>query len=89
MLLGTAYAASVGGVGILIGTSPNAILASQLNELLGYEIGFAQWLAIGLPIVFVTLPLIWYLLTYVLSPPKISDVTAAREEAKQFLEEEA
>jgi sodium-dependent dicarboxylate transporter 2/3/5 len=41
MLLGTAYAASVGGVGTLIGTPPNAVLASQLNEMLGYEVGFA------------------------------------------------
>jgi sodium-dependent dicarboxylate transporter 2/3/5 len=88
MLLGTAYAASVGGVGTLIGTPPNAILASQLNELLGYEIGFAQWLAIGVPIVVVTLPLVWYLLTYRLYPPQITDVEAAREQATEYLEEE-
>jgi sodium-dependent dicarboxylate transporter 2/3/5 len=88
MLLGTAYAASVGGVGTLIGTPPNAILASQLNELLGYEIGFAQWLAIGVPIVVITLPLVWYLLTYHLYPPQITNVEAAREQATEYLEEE-
>lgn len=88
MLLGTAYAASIGGVGTLIGTPPNAILAAQLNEILGYEIGFAQWLLIGLPIVVVTLPLAWYLLTYQIYPPQISNVEAAREEAQRYLEEE-
>ncbi len=88
MLLGTAYAASVGGVGTLIGTPPNAILATQLNELLGYEIGFAQWLAIGLPVVVVTLPIIWYLLTYRLYPPEITDVEDARIEAERYLREE-
>ena len=88
MLLGTAYAASVGGVGTLIGTPPNAILASQLNELLDYEIGFAQWLAIGVPIVVVTLPIIWYLLTHRLYPPQISDVEGARAEAERYLAEE-
>jgi len=88
MLLGTAYAASVGGVGTLIGTPPNAILATQLNELLGYEIGFAQWLAIGLPVVVVTLPLVWYLLTYRLYPPQITDVEDARAEAERYLREE-
>jgi len=88
MLLGTAYAASVGGVGTLIGTPPNAILAAQLNEILGYEIGFAQWLLIGLPIVFVTLPLVWYLLTYQIYPPTVSNVESAREEAAKYLEEE-
>ncbi|RLM57328.1 anion transporter [Halobellus sp. Atlit-31R] len=88
MLLGTAYAASVGGVGTLIGTPPNAILAAQLNEILGFEIGFAQWLLIGLPIVFVTLPIVWYLLTYRIYPPEISNVESAREEAAAYLEEE-
>ncbi|WP_394337716.1 SLC13 family permease [Halobellus sp. Atlit-38R] len=88
MLLGTAYAASVGGVGTLIGTPPNAILAAQLNEILGYEIGFAQWLLIGLPIVFVTLPLVWYILTYQIYPPEVSNVESAREEAAKYLEEE-
>lgn len=88
MLLGTAYAASVGGVGTLIGTPPNAILASQLNELLGYEIGFAQWLAIGLPVVAVTLPLVWYLLTFRIYPPQITDVSRARAEAESYLAEE-
>jgi sodium-dependent dicarboxylate transporter 2/3/5 len=88
MLLGTAYAASVGGVGTLIGTPPNAILAAQLNKILGYEIGFARWLLIGIPIVAVTLPIVWYLLTYRIYPPQIDDVTGAREEAGRYLEEE-
>ncbi|WP_435174949.1 SLC13 family permease [Halorussus sp. AFM4] len=88
MLLGTAYAASVGGVGTLIGTPPNAVLASQLNQMLGYEIGFAQWLLIGLPIVVVTLPIVWYMLTYVLYPPRVEDVSDAREEASRYLAEE-
>jgi sodium-dependent dicarboxylate transporter 2/3/5 len=88
MLLGTAYAASVGGVGTLIGTPPNAILASQLNQITGYEIGFAQWLVIGLPIVVVTLPLVWYILTFLVYPPEIEDVSRARAQASQYLEEE-
>ncbi|MDS0299207.1 SLC13 family permease [Halogeometricum sp. S1BR25-6] len=88
MLLGTAYAASVGGVGTLIGTPPNAILAAQLNQILGYEIGFARWLLIGIPIVVVTLPLVWYLLTYRIYPPQIDNVESAREEAARYLEEE-
>ncbi|WP_458205410.1 SLC13 family permease [Haladaptatus sp. NG-SE-30] len=87
MLLGTAYAASVGGVGTLIGTPPNAVLAAQLNETLGYEIGFAQWLLIGLPIVIVTLPIVWYVLTYVLYPPQVGDVSDARAEARRYLDE--
>ncbi len=88
MLLGTAYAASVGGVGTLIGTPPNAILVSQLDAILGYEIGFAEWLIVGLPIVIITLPLVWWILTYWLYPPQVDSVEAAREQAREYLHEE-
>ncbi|GGL24338.1 di- and tricarboxylate transporter [Halarchaeum grantii] len=88
MLLGTAYAASVGGVGTLIGTPPNAIVAGQLEQLLNYEITFFDWLLIGIPIVVVTLPIVWFVLTYVLFPPEVDDVSDARAEARRYLREE-
>lgn len=69
-LLGTAYAASVGGVGTLIGTPPNVVAVAFLDRLVGVEISFVQWLAVGLPIVVVTLPLTWYALTFWLYPPR-------------------
>jgi sodium-dependent dicarboxylate transporter 2/3/5 len=85
MLLGTAYAASLGGVGTLIGTPPNAIVVGQLSELLDYEITFLEWLAIGLPLVAVTLPVAWVLLTYVVYPPEAYDVSRARDQARTQL----
>lgn len=87
-LLGTAYAASVGGVGTLIGTPPNAVVAASLTQHLGYSLTFSDWLFIGLPVVIVTLPIVWYVLTFWLYPPEISDVTKARAEATRFLDEE-
>ncbi len=66
LMLGLAYAASIGGVATLIGTPPNAVLAAATRELLGREIGFVQWMGVGLPITCVMLPAAWLLLTRVL-----------------------
>ena len=85
MLLGIAYAASLGGVGTIIGTPPNAIVVGQLGELVGREVTFVQWLAVGLPMVAVTLPVAWFLLTYVVYPPGRYDVDRARERAREEL----
>ncbi|WP_380674345.1 SLC13 family permease [Salinigranum sp. GCM10025319] len=85
MLLGVAYAASLGGVGTLVGTPPNAIVVGQLDDLLGVEITFVEWLAVGLPLVALTLPVAWALLTYVVYPPEPYDVTVARDRAREEL----
>ena len=66
LMLSIAYACNIGGMGTLIGTPPNALLAGFMNESYGIDIGFAQWMGIGLPIVIVGLPLTYVLLTRVL-----------------------
>jgi sodium-dependent dicarboxylate transporter 2/3/5 len=74
VMLGIAYAASIGGVGTLIGTPPNAIFAGQI-EILFPELGgitFFKWMLIGIPFVVVFLPLAWMFLAYfVLKKPDI------------------
>lgn len=68
LMLGVAYAASIGGVATLIGTPPNAVLAGAASEMLGREIGFLEWMSVGLPITAVMIPVTWLLLTRVLHP---------------------
>ncbi|MEM7443059.1 MAG: DASS family sodium-coupled anion symporter [Pseudomonadota bacterium] len=68
LMLGITYAASIGGVGTLIGTAPNALLASTLAGEYGIQITFFQWMLMGVPIAIVMLPLAWLLLTRVLYP---------------------
>jgi solute carrier family 13 (sodium-dependent dicarboxylate transporter), member 2/3/5 len=69
LMLGIAYAATIGGVGTLIGTPPNAIFAAAAAEQIGRPIGFAEWLIVGLPLVVVLLPAAWLLLVRVFFPP--------------------
>ena len=48
LLLSVAWAANIGGMATLIGTPPNMIFAGFLSENLDREIGFVEWLPIGL-----------------------------------------
>ncbi len=66
LLLGIAYSASIGGLGTLIGTAPNGLLVSVLSGEYGIRIGFFDWMKIGVPVIFVMLPITWLLLTFVL-----------------------
>lgn len=62
LMLGVAYAATIGGMGSLIGTPPNAIFAALMAESYGIEIGFARWALLGLPVAGVLLVLAWAVL---------------------------
>jgi sodium-dependent dicarboxylate transporter 2/3/5 len=74
LMLGIAYAASIGGLATLIGTPPNALLAAFMLESYGVEIGFAQWLVVGLPLVIISLPLTWLILTKLVFPIRIREI---------------
>ena len=63
LMLAIAYAASIGGVATLIGTPPNALLAGALNQTYGYDLGFARWMIIGVPVAIAMLVACWLLLT--------------------------
>ena len=66
LLLGIAYSASIGGMGTLVGTPPNAVLAGFLRDSYGYDIGFFEWMTFGVPLVVVLLLAAWVWLTKVL-----------------------
>jgi len=63
MMLGIAYAASIGGMGTLIGTPPNAVAAGYLEETFGIEVNFITWMGVAVPISAVLLALAFVLLT--------------------------
>lgn len=65
VLLGIAYSANIGGMGTLVGSPPNAIVASQL------KLTFSDWLQYGLPIMLILMPLMIGTL-YVVFKPKLN-----------------
>jgi len=78
MVLGVAYAASIGGLGTLIGSPTNAIASGVIERTLGVHIGFLQWMAFGIPLVLMSIPLVWLLLTRVAFPFALPDIERAR-----------
>lgn len=63
LLLSIAYGASIGGIATLIGTPPNALMAAYLSDSYQIEIGFAQWMIVGVPLALSMLIISWVWLT--------------------------
>jgi sodium-dependent dicarboxylate transporter 2/3/5 len=63
LMLSVSYGASIGGIATLIGTPPNALLAGFLARKYGIQIGFGQWMMVGLPVSTTILLAAWLVLT--------------------------
>ena len=87
MLLGLAYAASIGGLATMIGTPPNALLIGFLADTYGIEISFARWMTVGIPVTVLMLPVAWFLLTQALFRFDIPATDAADDHLHHLREE--
>ena len=85
VILGLAYAASIGGTATLIGTPPNAITAAYLAQNHDIHISFAHWLAFGLPLACILIPLTWLSLTRLSFPTNLKTNTNTRHAIQQDL----
>lgn len=63
LVLSIAYGANIGGLGTLIGTPPNALLAAHMKTTHGVDVGFFQWMKLGVPLILVSLPFVYFILT--------------------------
>jgi sodium-dependent dicarboxylate transporter 2/3/5 len=84
LLLGTAYASSIGGTATLIGTPPNGMMAAFVRDNLESEITMASWLPLGLLFAWILLPVVWLLLVKFIFPVRITTIPGGR----QFIREE-
>lgn len=79
LILSIAYACNIGGMGTLIGTPPNALLAGFLNENYGIEISFLQWMMVGVPIMLIALPIMYFVLTKLVYPIKLKEIEGGKD----------
>ena len=70
--IGIAFAASIGGLGTIVGSPTNAIAVGLLDKMLGLRIGFAQWSSFGVPVVLLGLPLAAFIIGRVQKLKKLS-----------------
>ena len=79
LILGVAYGANTGGMATLVGTPPNAALAGVASDRFGVEIGFVEWMGVGLPVSMVVLLLVYGLLLALHRLPKGEGSGASQE----------
>ncbi|XWN37257.1 MAG: DASS family sodium-coupled anion symporter [Balneola sp.] len=79
LVLTIAYACNIGGMGTLIGTPPNALLAGFVLENYDIEISFLDWMMVGVPLMIVSLPLMYFILTKFVYPVKIKELPGGKE----------
>lgn len=79
LVLAVGWSASIGGLGTLIGSPPNAIIAGYAASELGREIAFLDWMMIGFPLAFIFIFIAWFLMTRLLYRVDLPDVPGGRE----------
>ncbi len=79
LVLAIAYGASIGGVAALIGSPPNGIAARFIQQTYNIEVTFLKWLAVGLPLTLVMLPVAWFILVRVAFRSRLGPIEGGRE----------
>ncbi|MGB3183426.1 MAG: DASS family sodium-coupled anion symporter [Cyclobacteriaceae bacterium] len=74
LMLSIAYGANIGGTMTLIGTPPNVVMAGYMRTLAGRDLGFGEYLAVGIPVGLVLLTITYLLLVRLLFPNKLKGV---------------
>jgi len=65
IVLGIAYAASIGGMGTPIGTPPNLIMSGYLRDHYGMDVSMLEWMRVAVPVLLLLLPATWAWLCFV------------------------
>lgn len=79
-----AYAASIGGIGTLVGTAPNVVFQGAAARV-GGSVSFLDWFLVGLPVVVLLLPAAWLILIWKY-PPELKELKGAQDVIRGELE---
>ena len=85
LMLGIAYAATIGGMSTIIGTAPNLVFVSFMEEQYGVVIDFFSWMKLGVPVAIVMLLSAWVILTKIVFPTNFNASTETKNKLKSML----
>lgn len=85
LMLGIAYAATIGGMSTIIGTAPNLVFVSFMEEQYGVVIDFFSWMKLGVPVAIVMLFSAWVILTKIVFPTNFNASTETKNKLKSML----
>ncbi|CUU67732.1 DASS family sodium-coupled anion symporter [Campylobacter hyointestinalis] len=79
LMLGIAYAATIGSTGTIVGSTSTAFFVGHMQEVYGIEIGFGEWMLMGLPLSILMMGFCWFLLTFVIFPPEMKEIPGGKD----------
>ncbi len=83
IVLCVAYAATIGGLGTIVGTATNALVAGFMQQNYGETISFAQWMVFGMPTALILMPIAWLVLVKIAFPFKLGAQAIARDRLRE------
>ena len=86
LLLGIAYAATIGGMSTLIGTAPNIVFSAFMQDTYGVDIAMVDWMMLGVPLASIMLYGAWVLLTKYIFPINFIASIEAKNELQSMLD---
>ncbi len=79
LMLAIAYAASIGSLGTIIGTPPNALLAAHMASTHDMNLGCGRWMVVGVPLSIVLMVGAWFILTKITFRPETKHIPGGAE----------
>lgn len=86
IMLGIAFSANIGGMSTLIGTPPNSVMLAFLNESYNIDIGFFQWMQMGVPFAIIMLAITYFAITRLFFPNGLGNIGSSGAIIQQELD---
>jgi anion transporter len=78
LMIAIAMACNIGGPGAPSGGARNVIMIAYLNDMFGFDIGYAQWIGYCFPFILAMIPITWFMINWRFKPQITSLAPAMR-----------